>query len=136
MRNRRQHDATARHWTEMYAQPKPPAPTPSPVAPPSPNRKVKGRATTARASNPPTNNRRPRVIDPEPIIIDDSDDEGRRPVSGKRKREAQVLDLVDEGNEGRSKRRGVEPHARTSPAATSSTRPLVQLGEVIVIDDD
>ncbi|KIM43426.1 hypothetical protein M413DRAFT_443367 [Hebeloma cylindrosporum] len=54
IRNRKQHDATARQWTETFALPKPPPPPPVPVeAPPSP-KPTKGKGKKRAEPRPPT----------------------------------------------------------------------------------
>ncbi|KAF5340370.1 hypothetical protein D9611_007780 [Ephemerocybe angulata] len=98
LRNRKQHDSKARQWTEMYAKPKPavkatPAPTPTPVVSPArPGRSRRGAAaavqTTAAPPQPsrlsaPSSRAGSSRVPSQPstsiaIVIDDSDDEGRR----------------------------------------------------------
>ncbi|KAF8066887.1 ubiquitin-conjugating enzyme/RWD-like protein [Lyophyllum atratum] len=156
VRSRKQHDATARQWTEMYARPKlplPPVLAPAPA--PSPSTKAKGkrkadasgsRATAAAAT-----------MSSETITIEDSDDEESNVLTkgtattraGKRKREATKVEITldDDGVEvtdevAAVKKRAVgtgrTPRASLDPSAgeAGSSRPIRQLGDVIVIEDD
>lgn len=147
MRNRAQHDRTARHWTDLYARPPSPPPqltlVPTSVSGSS-NKKTKGKEKasttqtasssrserTAADSSGSSNTR--RQLQSEPIIVDDLGDEVSTPApavprqSGrKRRRESDIID-VDLGEEERIRRR------RRVPPEHSSLQPS---GEVIVIDD-
>ncbi|KAF7324870.1 Ubiquitin-conjugating enzyme E2-16 kDa [Mycena kentingensis (nom. inval.)] len=123
-RNRKEHDATARKWTELYARPKPP-PKAAPAKPtPLPAPKV-SRSATGRRQTPVAG---PSTSHSTPIVIDDSDDdtgETRDSVaSKKRKREpgasAAVINLVDEDSpNGRSNKRRAGGSGSRRPAASA-----------------
>ncbi|PSR81322.1 hypothetical protein PHLCEN_2v6401 [Hermanssonia centrifuga] len=142
VRNRAQHDRTARQWTQLYAQP-PPPPAPSIVTPLTvPNSRAKGkarhtslnpsihssRANSAAPSTPGPSN----ASTPITIEIEDSDEErnkrpvaSRRPTAVKRKRGSGAVDVdlvAEEEAEARARRR----RAGDGPSG---------LREVIVIED-
>ncbi|THG99131.1 hypothetical protein EW026_g3164 [Hermanssonia centrifuga] len=142
VRNRAQHDRTARQWTQLYAQP-PPPPAPSIVTPLTvPNSRAKGkarhtslnpsiyssRANSAAPSTPGPSN----ASTPVTIEIEDSDEErnkrpvaSRRPTAVKRKRGSGAVDVdlvAEEEAEARARRR----RAGDGPSG---------LREVIVIED-
>ncbi|KAF8178478.1 ubiquitin-conjugating enzyme/RWD-like protein [Pholiota molesta] len=105
VRSRKQHDATARRWTEMFAKPKPPPPAEAAAAPPS---KAKGKTraepgpSTEAAAAPSSSARAPAAaasapaLPPapaaptSPVLVLDSDDEAEaarsRTASRDRKR--------------------------------------------------
>ncbi|KAL4063703.1 ubiquitin-conjugating enzyme/RWD-like protein [Scleroderma yunnanense] len=125
MRNRQQHDRTARRWTELYAQP---PPIPAPAASTSGRSKGKERATIVPALQTQTSTTRSgstasiRLTSrPEAITIDDSDagvvaTSSRVSVLGrKRQRDVDTIDLVEEEERAQRKR--------------------LSTNEVIVIDD-
>ncbi|KAH0828603.1 ubiquitin-conjugating enzyme/RWD-like protein [Lanmaoa asiatica] len=147
MRNRAQHDRTARRWTELYARPPSPPPqlTSASTSVPEPSsKKMKGKenASTTQAasssrsggiaagsSGSSSTRRQPQS---EPIIIDDLGQEVSTPASApprqsgrKRRREPDIID-VDFGEE--------RPRSRLRVPGYSSSR-LQSSGEVIVIDD-
>ncbi|KAI0946911.1 hypothetical protein AcW1_010233 [Taiwanofungus camphoratus] len=154
VRNRSQHDRTARHWTELYAHPPPPGPatTAEGAAVPGGRSKGKNRANHTPASVASTTrpvsasgSARAETI----TILDDSDEgassgtagEGRAPRtrSGtKRKRGAEGTDAasvglvinVDEPARPTRKRRGVASDG--SSRAGQSSR---EDDDVIVIED-
>ncbi|CAL1710725.1 unnamed protein product [Somion occarium] len=119
VRNRAQHDRTARHWTQLYAKPRPPtpppiaahSPSPAPSIPSSSSRaKGKSRASPATRSPFPSGTRSTASNTSTPIVIDDSDDERSvsRPQNRKRKREGSengVVDLIEQEFVERSRRR-------------------------------
>ncbi|KIJ06582.1 hypothetical protein PAXINDRAFT_103303 [Paxillus involutus ATCC 200175] len=148
MRNRGQHDRTARRWTELYARP--PAPSPplqcksaQPFAPSSNSNRSKGKekasdsrsGSMAGGSSASTSTK--RQPQSETITIDDSDNEvilstSAPSLSGrsgrKRPREVDVvdIDLVEEDR--------VHSRRRVRAGCTSPSR-MQTPGEVIVIDD-
>ncbi|KAF9244275.1 ubiquitin-conjugating enzyme/RWD-like protein [Melanogaster broomeanus] len=151
MRNRAQHDRTARRWTELYARPPAPPPPPQPKSAPTPvpastSNKSKGKekaptlqthssgrsgSTAAGGSTSTSTRRQPRS---ETVTIDDSDDEvilftsvpSPSVQTGKRRRgDADVVDIDPVEAERTRSRRKVQ--------ASSSRLPTS--GEVIVIDD-
>ncbi|KAI0079170.1 hypothetical protein K474DRAFT_1705843 [Panus rudis PR-1116 ss-1] len=130
VRNRAQHDRTARHWTELYARPKPAPPAPSASASPAPSSAAKGKARASPAvpsrSTPTTSTRPPPASRPTPIIIDDSDDETSRGGSrSKRKRDNDDDEVVAvEGSQSRARKRRTDGNA--GPQSND---------EVIVIED-
>ena len=144
MRNRAQHDRTARRWTDLYARPPSPPPqvtvTPTPVTGSS-NKRTKGKEKASTAQTASSSRSREIAFDSngstntsEPIIIDDLVDEvsfpapaAQRQSGRKRRREPGVID-VDLGEEERTRSR-----RRGSPERLSSR--LGSSGEVIVIDD-
>ncbi|KAI6044516.1 ubiquitin-conjugating enzyme/RWD-like protein [Pisolithus marmoratus] len=149
MRNRQQHDRTAKRWTELYARP-------PPVPPPAPNPststaarsgttangrpKCKGRAVPlatsmsidASSSSATAASKRPS--NPDTITIDAPDTRvgsasSSATVAGrKRQREVDTIDLVEEEEQAKRITR-----SRTTGSG-SSVDPLT-LGDVIVIDD-
>ncbi|KAF9219297.1 hypothetical protein BS17DRAFT_789616, partial [Gyrodon lividus] len=153
MRNRAQHDRTARRWTELYARPPPPPPPLQPKsastsAPASTSNRSKGKekastsqvasssrsgSTAAGSSTPTSTKRQPQS---ETITIDDSDDEVVLTTSApylsgqsgrKRRREADVVDIDLVEEERTHSRRKVQAGHTSSPRLQTS-------GEVIVID--
>lgn len=132
VRNRQQHDRTARRWTELYAQP-PPIPV-SATSATNGRSKGKEKATIVVPAAPtptPTNRSVPTASvrltsRHETITIEDSDVGGvatssRASTSGrKRQREVDTIDLVEE-----------EERAHRRPR----NRELCTPSEVIVIDD-
>ncbi|KAF8841473.1 UBC-like protein [Paxillus ammoniavirescens] len=148
MRNRGQHDRTARRWTELYARP--PAPSPplqcksaQTFAPSSNSSRSKGKevasdsrsgSTTGGSSASTSTKRQPQ---PETITIDDSDNEvivstSAPSLSGRsgRKRTREIdtvdIDLVEEDR--------MHSRRRVRAGCTSPSR-MQTPGEVIVIDD-
>ncbi|KAI6130933.1 ubiquitin-conjugating enzyme/RWD-like protein [Pisolithus croceorrhizus] len=149
MRNRQQHDRTAKRWTELYARPPPvppPAPVPSTSAAVRPGTiangrpKCKGRAVPSATSmsidassgsaTPPS--KRPSHLDT--ITIDDQDvrvgsaSSSAAAAGRKRQREVDTIDLVEE--EERTKR-----ITRSRPTGSRSSMDTHAPGDVIVIDD-
>jgi len=123
VRNREQHDRTARHWTELYAKPRPPPPLPVGSSKASSiDSSSKGKAVER---NPPTDAS-------NPIVVEDSDDEkdragnvrSSRQSITKRKRDDTTIDLTDQ-----------EPRARRRPRTVHATSPR-EVDGVIIIDDD
>ncbi|KAL6304482.1 ubiquitin-conjugating enzyme/RWD-like protein [Sparassis latifolia] len=143
MRNRKQHDSTARQWTELYACP----PTPLPAVSPITRVKGKGRADPSAAIGPSSVPRRANVSATlggtmeETITIDDSDDD-THPTSAsrmrstrsanKRKRSADNDEIVFVDDDAEGSRPARKRRARTSRAG-GSTRAVE--GDVIVIED-
>ncbi|KAG6879292.1 hypothetical protein C0992_003777 [Termitomyces sp. T32_za158] len=148
-RNRKAHDAIARQWTELYARPKPPAPSSVPIL----SAKAKGKQ---KASDVPSGSSTssPASTLAEPITIEDSDDERKHLLkrgtakNSKRKREEQPeINLVDDDdhvevsdNVSASKKRAVGtgriPRKSMTDNGSGRSQPLMQLGDVIVLDDD
>ncbi|KAH9912220.1 ubiquitin-conjugating enzyme/RWD-like protein [Fomitopsis serialis] len=120
VRNRPQHNRTARKWTELYARP-PPAPS---------SAKGKGKATASPAPVPAATSRAGPAgsTRTQAITIDDSDEEGRVPhgraVGAKRKRER------TQESGGGAARDGAEPPARRRRTARAPAA-----DDVIVIED-
>jgi len=149
VRNRAQHDRTAREWTQLYAKPPPPLPsvlaTPTVVSAPSaPTTRARGKARAVATAAPTRNGSSSRNPASSAIItIDDSDDD-RAPSSrastarsqhntGKRKRgqvgdDAVDVDLIAEESSARAVTR-----RRTDGAGSGSTRSAND--EIIVIED-
>lgn len=133
MRNRIQHDSTARRWTELYARP-PPLPAPAGF-PPSSRSKGKGKAQTAQSSTSTqrvgssTSGSTMARLFPPPVTNDDPDVEivsiPSTAVAGrKRRREVVTIDLAE--NEGRIRRK---------PSHRSATPDVCRQADVIIIDD-
>lgn len=137
VRNRVQHDSTARQWTQLYARP------PPPPAPAVPSAKAKGKKKSAPDS---------RSV-PDEITILDSDEEAELASTRggrKRKRDARPaeIELVDSDeaeepvhgpSEGSSsKRKRPRPSAQRSKGhgSGSGARQQVDSDDVIVIEDD
>ncbi|PPQ90146.1 hypothetical protein CVT25_012457 [Psilocybe cyanescens] len=159
LRNRKEHDATARQWTNSFACPKPPPPA---VVQPPPPRTTKGKkradagssgasgssssvSRSARSgANATTSTSIAEVIE---LDSDSEDDTTNRsdPKGKKRKRPSgsgptnaeEVVDLSDEEAAAAApkKTRTRNPPSRTD-RSSNSARSSRQLGEVIVIDDD
>ncbi|KIM54697.1 hypothetical protein SCLCIDRAFT_136168 [Scleroderma citrinum Foug A] len=142
IRNRQQHDRTARRWTELYALPPPTIAPAASTSGASASGRSKGKekatvlvpaAQTKTSTNRSGSTASVRLTSrPEAITIDDSDvavvvTSPRVSTSGrKRLREVDTIDLVEE--EERAHRR-----SRNGPGGSS--RGLCTPGEVIVIDD-
>ncbi|OCH85659.1 hypothetical protein OBBRIDRAFT_838782 [Obba rivulosa] len=124
VRNRPQHDRTARHWTELYARPPPP--------PAAPGAKGKGKARPAA----PAAERAASSTDSEVITIEDEDaDEPRAPAPrAKRKRPAggAEIDLTGSEEEARPPRRRRPDTASAGGGSSGAGTPG---GDVIVIED-
>ncbi|KAH8096859.1 ubiquitin-conjugating enzyme/RWD-like protein [Cristinia sonorae] len=112
MRNRAQHDSTARHWTKLYAAP-PPPPKPVPNSAPTTS-KARSQATPTVELQQSLRSAASRTS--ETIVIDDSDEEQQQSSRStanrtKRKRETGTADLdltrddSQEPTERRSRRR-------------------------------
>ncbi|KAF8559468.1 hypothetical protein OG21DRAFT_1480811 [Imleria badia] len=136
MRNRAQHDRTAKRWTELYALPPPEMTSETTSAPGSSAKRTKGkeRASTTQAAS---SSRSGGVVagssgssntsqepQSEPISIVNTASSAPRQSGRKRRRE---LD-VDPGEEGR-----IRTRLRVPPRHSSSR--LQSSGDVIVIDD-
>ncbi|KAH7922732.1 hypothetical protein BV22DRAFT_1037159 [Leucogyrophana mollusca] len=148
IRNRAQHDRTARQWTELYARP--PSPTPLEPSSSSPaaisnlgnKRKGKGRASAVVA---PSNASSSSALRPETIILDDSDDDivasastaSARQRAKKRQRDTDTIDidLVEEEERASNKRRMSSRADNRGGRAMNPARGSETTGEVIVIDD-
>ncbi|KAI0794845.1 ubiquitin-conjugating enzyme/RWD-like protein [Abortiporus biennis] len=108
IRNRKQHDNTARQWTQQYARPPPPPPVTSPSASGSTTRSKGKSVAVLSAPNSRAGSSRPASsATPEPIIIEDSEDEGKashRPSKSttKRKRDQSSDNPINQSNEERS----------------------------------
>ena len=149
LRNRKQHDSTAREWTEKYARPKPPNPLLPPLLPvvtvtpqssaPAPAPTISARARGKRPAAEPAavaSSSGSSVIE----VASDSDDEPTRVTTprpdsvalGKRKRnitDGPESDLVGSGEVPRNSKR------RPVADGTESSSPR-DAHDVIVIDDD
>ncbi|KAK7689478.1 hypothetical protein QCA50_007270 [Cerrena zonata] len=144
VRNRAQHDRTARQWTQQYAQPRPPPPppppppiaisTPPPVSASYPSSRARGKTRATSIPCPPHSSAaggRASSSRTGAIVIDDSDDEAsmaRRSQARKRKREIEggTIDLSEQESSSERRRKRV--------TGTREGTTLSQ-GEVIVIDD-
>lgn len=121
LKNRAQHDKTARYWTQQYARPPSPPPAPIPVQQPLPNSssKAKARALAATSTTPRSMRsmtRPSRIERGDPIVIDDSDDDTSR------------------ASRSTKRKRGTEEEA-----AGSSSRPLrrrTTRGAIVPVPDD
>jgi len=154
MRNRKQHDNNARHWTELYARPgasppqtSPPPPSVGQVPMGSSSRlfalplldaqrlfeSIQSRSRSRTSSVPPSQPSTPSVTDTtnDPILVE-SDGEGNPsggssrsvPATLKRKREE------PDNDSGRQEKRG-RRESESDVAGPSSNA-----GDVIVIEDD
>lgn len=118
VRNRKQHDAKARQWTEMYAKPKSaplvvPTPQPLPASPARGSRSRRAPPPRAGSSSMAGPSRVTSGVS-APIVIDDSDDDSMAVArSTKRKRET-----------------------ATASSTSRSRRTMVPAGDVLEIPDD
>ncbi|KAF4610334.1 hypothetical protein D9613_010459 [Agrocybe pediades] len=146
-RNRKEHDATARQWTDNYARPKPPPPPPAPKTDKAKGKKkaVAGPSTRAGTSrvtgSNPTGTASSSTT--EVIELDSDGEESAAKAKGtKRKRPSasgtnddEVVDLTDSEDEKTTKKpRGRKPPSRTG--AAGSRRSARQADDVIVIEDE
>ncbi|KAF8874415.1 ubiquitin-conjugating enzyme/RWD-like protein [Infundibulicybe gibba] len=131
VRDRKQHDSTAREWTRLYARPKPPT-----ISTPKQSLRVQGKR---KAPDPGSSSQPPQAMArsnipiriEEPITIEDSDDEtSRSSAKGKRRREAdcsEILGVSDDGSDS---------IGRDRVGTSRKRRNTSQITEVIIIDDD
>ncbi|GJF00189.1 ubiquitin-conjugating enzyme E2 [Phanerochaete sordida] len=130
VRNREQHDRTARQWTQLYARPPPPA------SAAVPNSRAKGKArapaTPTVLSAPSSARATPRATpgasrQDEPIVIEDSDNESGTPLraTAKRKRAAEESETTPDAS----------PRANRRRTGRGSAAPAPPDSEVIVIED-
>jgi hypothetical protein len=132
VKNRVQHDRTARQWTQLYARPPAPPPPPVASAPVAAATNSRARAKARTSATGPTAGARsttrsqPSSSRQEPIVIDDSDNESGAPQrpAAKRKRNAEEVEDIRDGS-ARATRR------KTGRGAASA----VPESEIIVIED-
>ncbi|KAG2159122.1 ubiquitin-conjugating enzyme/RWD-like protein [Suillus bovinus] len=162
VRNRVQHDRTARRWTELYARSPVSVPALSPIAStsmfsaivPAPTSTSMPTPTTSTAqasglrkgksrtpTNQPARGSGSSNVLPETIDISDSDDELSRPLPT-RKRPRGIPDEVDidlvEAEQRATRRRRADGSGSVVPSISRASRGsgnIVGAAEVIIIDD-
>ncbi|KAF7984122.1 hypothetical protein HWV62_16750 [Athelia sp. TMB] len=164
IRNRAQHDKTARHWTSLYAKPPAPIPASAPAssssaASPTQPATTSGSSTVLTGKNkgkekasplPPTTSRAARqngrAIENSTIVIDSDSDTGSEPaprVQGKRQKrklvdssgDGEVVDLTGLDTEGNGEPRAKRRGVVGAGGIVSGPMGGGGSGEVIVIDD-
>jgi len=133
-RNRKVHDTTARQWTELYARPKPPPPLQ--VSKPKGKQKLQAQPGASTSTSTSTSVS-------ELITVEDSDDDRPAATRGKRRRVEASADivLVDDADDVQTEARGSSNKRRAvgtgrTPRNSIGNGSSVQLGDVIVIEDD
>lgn len=152
LRNRKEHDATARQWTDNFARPKPPPPAPK-TDKAKGKKKAVAESSGAGGSSSSARSNAAGASTSSTMEVIELDSDGEEPSSAskgkKRKRGApsgsndgEILDLIVSEEEGEAtkvqKTRSRKPPSRTGRAsgATAPRRSARQAGEVIVIDDE
>jgi len=131
VRNRQRHDQTARQWTQLYAQPKPPLP-PTPTTSPVPKQKGKRRDArrTLRSSTAASTS-----LVGDTITVDDSDDEERvdRDSRSRRPGRATGYKRTREGVIGLNSTEGAGDEDATNASRHIPCRPSVD--RILDVDD-